>query len=80
MSTQILTISPSPHIHAESTVKSLMYGVIIAMMPALLVSFWVFGLGAVYVTLLAVLSCVLFEYLIVRYLLQRPPVSGTGRP
>jgi Na+-translocating ferredoxin:NAD+ oxidoreductase subunit D len=78
MSTQILTISPSPHIHAESTVKSLMYGVIIAMMPALLVSFWVFGLGAVYVTLLAVLSCVLFEYLIVRYLLQRPSSIWDG--
>jgi Na+-translocating ferredoxin:NAD+ oxidoreductase subunit D len=78
MSTQTLTISPSPHIHAESTVKSLMYGVIIAMMPALLVSFWVFGLGAVYVTLLAVLSCVLFEYLIVRYLLQRPSSIWDG--
>jgi Na+-translocating ferredoxin:NAD+ oxidoreductase subunit D len=78
MSIQVLTISPSPHIHAGSSVKSLMYGVIIALVPAMLVSVFVFGLGAIYVTLLAILSCALFEYLIVRFLLRRTSTLWDG--
>lgn len=73
MSTQFLTVSPSPHIHAEDTVHKLMYGVIIALIPALAISFFVFGIGAIYVTLLSVLSCVAVEYLITKYLLKREP-------
>ena len=78
MSTQFLTVSPSPHIHSEDTVQKLMYGVIIAMLPALAVSFFVFGVGAIYVTLLSVLSCVFVEFAITRYLLRREPTIMDG--
>lgn len=71
MSKQI-TVSPSPHIHSGQSVKKLMYGVIIAMMPALAVSIYFYGLGAIYVTLLSVASCVLFEYLIQVFILKTP--------
>ncbi len=73
MNTQFLTISPSPHIHAEDSVEKLMYGVVIALLPALAVSFFVFGLGAVTVTLVAVASAVIFEFLISKYMLGRQP-------
>jgi electron transport complex protein RnfD len=49
-----------------------MYGVVIAMLPALAVSIYFFGMGAIYVTLLSVVSCVLFEYLIQAFILKTP--------
>ncbi len=78
MSAQFLTVSPSPHIHSEDSVKKLMYGVIIALLPALAVSFFVFGIGAVYVTLLSVLSCVVAEYTLTKYLLKKEPTFMDG--
>jgi electron transport complex protein RnfD len=71
MSTELLTISPSPHIHSELTVPQIMRAVIIAMVPAFLFSIYNFGLGALYVTTLSVFFCVAFEYLIARYLLNK---------
>lgn len=65
-----LIISPAPHIHSGDSVSKNMTGVIVALVPALLVGFYFFGLGALIVTLIAVFSSVLFEYLIQRYLLK----------
>jgi Na+-translocating ferredoxin:NAD+ oxidoreductase subunit D len=72
MSSQLLTVSASPHIHTDLTVPQIMRGVILAMLPALAFSIYTFGLGALYVTVLAVLFCVAIEYSISRYLLDRP--------
>jgi len=47
-----------------------MLDVIIALIPALIVSLIFFGLWALKVTLIAVLSCVLFEYLIQKFLFK----------
>ena len=71
MSTELLTVSPSPHIHTELTVPQIMRAVIIAMVPAFLFSIYNFGLGTLYVTTLSVFFCVAFEYLIARYLLNK---------
>jgi Na+-translocating ferredoxin:NAD+ oxidoreductase subunit D len=71
MSTQFLTISPSPHIHAENTVQKLMYGVIISLIPALAISFFVFGINSLYVMALSVLFCIGTEYVLTRYLLKK---------
>lgn len=73
-----LIISPSPHIHGDDSVKKNMYGVIIALVPAFLASLWFFGIGAIIVTLTAILSCVLFEYLIQKYLLKVTPTVTDG--
>ena len=78
MSAQFLTISPSPHIHSEDSVQKLMYGVIIAMLPALVISFYVFGLGAIFVTLLSVISCVVAEFALTKYLLKKEPTIIDG--
>lgn len=62
----LLTVSGSPHLHGDQSVKKIMWGVVIAMVPAMLVSFWYFGTGAIVLTLIAVLSCVIFEYFLNR--------------
>ncbi len=73
-----LTISPSPHVHGGDSVKKNMYGVIIALIPALAVSLWIFGLGALIVTVTAIAASVLFEYLIEKYLLKVPSTISDG--
>jgi electron transport complex protein RnfD len=48
-----------------------MYGVIIALMPALLVSFYFFGLGSAIVTATSVAACVCFECAISKYIMKQ---------
>ena len=64
-------ISLSPHIHGGDSIQKNMYGVCIALVPALLASLWFFGLGAAIVLSVSVLSCVLFEWAITKFLLKR---------
>jgi len=55
-----------------------MYDVVIALIPAFLVSLYVFGIGALIVTSVAIISCLLFEYLIQKYLLKTKVTIGDG--
>ncbi len=68
----LFNMSPSPHAHGEESTKKLMYGVALALMPAFLTSVFYFGMGAVIVTATSVISCILFEYLIQRFILDKP--------
>ena len=65
-----LIVSLSPHAHGKDTVERNMYGVIIALLPALLVSFFYFGLGSVIVCATSVAACVFFEWAINKFLLK----------
>jgi len=56
----------------------MMYHVVIALVPALLLSFWVFGISAFVVTVVAVASCLAFEYLIQRFVLKVPTTLNDG--
>ena len=67
-----LTVSLSPHVHGGDSVKKNMYGVCIALVPALLCSFYFFGIGAIAVTAVSVASCVFFEWAINKYMLKNP--------
>lgn len=67
---QKLFISPSPHIHSGDSIERNMYGVVLALLPACLISLYFFGLGALVVLLTSILACVSFEWLIAKYLLQ----------
>ena len=69
----LLTVSGSPHIHGGLSVKKLMWGVVIAMLPAMLASFYYFGLGALRITLVAVFSAVFFEYVITKFIMKQKP-------
>ena len=55
-----LIVSLSPHVHSGDSVQKNMYGVIIALIPALLVALFAFGLGALVVTLTSVAACVFY--------------------
>jgi electron transport complex protein RnfD len=74
----IFNISPSPHNHGKETTQKLITGVIIALIPAVLASVWFFGTGALIVTATAIISCVLFEYLIQRFILEKPLSINDG--
>jgi Na+-translocating ferredoxin:NAD+ oxidoreductase subunit D len=67
----LLNISPSPHVHAKDSTRNLMFGVILALMPALFVSVFYFGIGAVIVTSVSIISCLVFEYIIQRFVLKK---------
>ena len=73
-----IIVSISPHAHGIDSVERNMYGVIIALIPALLASFWFFGLGSAIVCGCSVVACVLFEWLISKFLLQRTPTLTDG--
>ena len=60
---RFLRMSASPHVHTPVTTRFLMLDVIIALLPALVWSIFTFGLGALWVTLVTVASCVIFEML-----------------
>lgn len=68
-----IIISPSPHIHSGDSISKNMYGVLIALIPALAMSVYQFGLGAVIVTAISVLTCVIVEFLISKYMLGKEP-------
>ena len=65
-----LIVSLSPHAHGTDSVERNMYGVIIALMPALLVSFYFFGIGSAIVCATSVASCVFFEWAINKFMLK----------
>ena len=62
-SDKLLTVSSSPHIKSGETTASIMTSVIIALLPALIWSVYVFGFRALTLTLISVISCVFFEFL-----------------
>ncbi len=71
-----LVVAPAPHVQTTQSTNVIMRDVIIALLPALAVSTVVFGLNVLLVTALSVACCVLFEYLIQRFLVQGPVTVG----
>ena len=47
-----------------------MYGVVFSLVPAFLVSLYVFGMGALIITAISIVSCVLAEMIIQKYILK----------
>ncbi|MGM9795682.1 MAG: RnfABCDGE type electron transport complex subunit D [Candidatus Aphodosoma sp.] len=72
----MLTLSPAPHIHCGDTVKGKMLDVVIALLPAYLVALYFFGFGALCVSLISIASCLLFEFLIQKFILKGENTLG----
>lgn len=70
-----LTVSASPHAHSTETTTGIMLDVIIALLPAAIVSVVYFGLHAFAVLATSIVSCVLFEY-ISRKIMKRSNTLG----
>jgi Na+-translocating ferredoxin:NAD+ oxidoreductase subunit D len=68
---KILTVSPSPHISSDQTVQKLMFGVVVSLVPAFAFALYIFGLGALIVTVISIAACVLTEAIIQKYVLKK---------
>jgi electron transport complex protein RnfD len=73
-----LFVSGSPHVHSGESVKKIMWAVVIALSPAWLVSVYYFGLPAILVTGVSIVSCLLFEFLIQKFLIKGKNTLGDG--
>ena len=70
-----LIASSSPHIRSNESTRTIMMDVIIAMIPALIMSVFVFGFRALALTLVSVAACVFWEWGY-RKLLKKPQSIG----
>ena len=58
-----LTVSASPHFHCGETTRSVMADVLLALLPAAVMSIVLFGWHCFTLMAVSVLSCTVFEYL-----------------
>jgi electron transport complex protein RnfD len=75
---KIFTVSPSPHTKADDSIPKIMRMVIIALVPAMIMATLFFGLNSLKIMMAAVVSCLLFEYTIQKYLLKVPTTIRDG--
>lgn len=66
-------VSPAPHTHSGDSVQRNMLLVIAALLPAYAVSVAAFGWGAIITTAISIAACVLFEWLITKFILKQKP-------
>ncbi len=72
---QTLLVSSSPHVHCGMNTRDVMRDVIIALIPALIASVWLFGYRALIVEVVCVASAIAAEYLS-RRVMKRPQTVG----
>ena len=58
-----LTVACSPHIRGNFRTRRIMLDVVLALLPAMIVGIWMHGVRSLIVTLVAIVSCVGFEWL-----------------
>lgn len=58
-----LFLSPAPHIKSSNSTQKIMLNVIVATIPAIVASAIIFGIRALFVIFVTVLSCIISEYL-----------------
>lgn len=58
----LLTVSPSPHIRSKRSTQSIMFTVLVALLPACLASVYFFGWRAISVLLVSNIVCALLEH------------------
>jgi electron transport complex protein RnfD len=78
MKDKLLNVSLSPHVYGQFSVHQMMFDVVIALLPAMAVSIVVFGWHALRVTVIAIVSAVLFEYFIQKFMLKVPTTVSDG--
>ncbi|MDA8105670.1 MAG: RnfABCDGE type electron transport complex subunit D [Nitrospiraceae bacterium] len=72
-----LIVSVSPHVKSEETTSRIMWTVSLALLPAFLSGVYFFGLKALFITALCVLSSVIFEALYLK-VVNKKSVIGDG--
>ena len=69
-------VSPNPHLHSKTTTAVLMRDVVIALLPAVIVSVVFYGWKELLVLAVSVLSCIMIEWSVTKYLLRKPCTIG----
>ena len=70
-----VTVSSSPHIRSDESTRQIMLDVVIALMPALAVSIFVFGWRSLVITCFSVCCCIFFEWFY-GILAKKPNTTG----
>lgn len=65
-------VSPSPHVHSPASTNRIMLDVVIALMPAIIVSILFYGWSEIFVLTVSAAACVGLEWLIAKFLMKRP--------
>ena len=71
-------VSPAPHLHSATRTHTLMRDVIIALLPAVIVSVIFYGFRELLLLGVSVASCVLLEWAITKWMLRRPSTIADG--
>ncbi|MBO7576555.1 MAG: RnfABCDGE type electron transport complex subunit D [Bacteroidales bacterium] len=74
----LLNISGSPHVHSDESTKKIMWRVNLALVPMLLTGIAFFGLNALLISLVSVVCCCLFQWLIEKFILKVPSTVCDG--
>ena len=75
---KLYQVTSSPHIRSKDTTRGIMTDVVIALLPALAVAVYVFGLRAIVMTVVAAASCVFFEWLYRKLMKKSDSVADTS--
>ena len=75
---KLLNVSGSPHVHSDENTKKIMWRVNLALVPTLIVAIAFFGLNALLISLVSVASCVLFQWLIEKFIMKVNPTVCDG--
>ncbi len=76
MTKQLLTVSVAPHATSPFSTQGIMKDVLIALTPAFLAGLYFFGSRVLVVTATSVLSCVVIEHLLQRFVFKRTTTVG----
>ncbi|MBR3557606.1 MAG: RnfABCDGE type electron transport complex subunit D [Bacteroidales bacterium] len=75
---KLLNVSGSPHVHSDESTQKIMWRVNLALVPTLIVGIAFFGLNALLISLISVASCVLFQWLIEKFIMKTPSSVKDG--
>lgn len=65
-----LFVATAPHVHGSESTSKIMRDVLLALLPAACVSVFTFGVEALLVMVLSIVSCMFFEFLIQKFLVK----------
>lgn len=75
---KLLNVSGSPHVHSDESTKKIMWRVNLALVPSLLVAIAFFGVNALLISIISVASCLLFQWLIEKFIMKVPSTIWDG--
>ncbi|MBO7544810.1 MAG: RnfABCDGE type electron transport complex subunit D [Bacteroidales bacterium] len=71
-----LLVTPSPHIHTKDSTRSLMLDVVIALLPAVIVSVVFYGWRELMLLAVSIGVCLLLEWAVTRFMLKKKSTIG----